>query len=81
VTALKRPVRRETAASIRDAGRLLPIIVEIHPAFMLLRQKGCRRKYSLTYQSAYLFAVRQAVEETRRQKKAERSKGNRDGRR
>ena len=72
MTALKRPVRRETAASIRDAGRLLPIIVEIHPTYMLLRQKGCRRKYLLSYQTAYLQAVRQAVEQERREAKAKR---------
>ena len=69
MTALVRPVRRETAQAIRDGGRVLPIIIEIHAGFMSLRQKGCRRKYSLTYDVAYRYAVRLQVEFERRQKK------------
>ena len=70
MTALVRPVTRETAQEIRDGGRVLPIIIEIHAGFMSLRQKGCRTKYALPYDVAYRYAVRLHVEAERREKKA-----------
>lgn len=70
MTMLLRAVRRETAAATRDGGRVRPIVVELHAGYMVMRPKGCRRAYTLTYQSAYMLAVRQAVEEERREKKA-----------
>jgi hypothetical protein len=41
---------------------------------MDLRQKGCRRKYSLSYQAAYLYAVRLAVEDERRERRKQKGK-------
>ena len=70
MTVLVRPVRRETAQEIRDGGRVLPIIIEIHAGFFTLRQKGCRRKYALTYDVAYRYAVRLQVEAERRERQA-----------
>ena len=77
MTMLLRAVRRETAATTRDGGKVRPIVVELHAGFMRLKPKGCRRAYSVTYQSVYLMAVRQAVEEARREKKAARKDGQR----
>jgi hypothetical protein len=34
MTLLNRPVRRETAASVRDGGRILPIVIEIYPGYI-----------------------------------------------
>lgn len=72
MTLLLRAVRRETAATTRDGGKVRPLVVELRAGYMLLRAKGTRRGYSLTYHSAYMLAVRQAVEEQRREKKAKR---------
>jgi len=69
MTSLVRPVRRETASLIRDGGKVRPIVVEIHAGYMMLRQKGCRTKYALTYDVAYRYAVRLQVEAERRERK------------
>jgi len=74
MTYINRPVRRETATSIRDGGRVLPVVIEIHPGYMTLRQKGCRRRYSLTYDAAYRYAVRLQVEFERRERVAAKGK-------
>ena len=48
MTALTRPVRRETAACYR--GR--PLIVELHPGYIVLREKGTRRAVTVDYKTA-----------------------------
>jgi len=78
MTAINRLVKRETLTSIRDGGKPRVIIIEIHPTYMALRQKGCRRKYTLTYDVAYRYAVRLQVESERREKK--KNKGGNHGR-
>ena len=72
MTDIKRTLKRETPVSVRDAGRLRPVIVELHPQdpCMYLRQKGCRKRYALPYGVAYLAAVKLAVEQQRRMAKA-----------
>lgn len=68
MTLILHTVRRETATTVRDGGKPRPLVVELHAGYMTLKPKGCRRKYSLTYHSAYMLAVRQAVEEARAEK-------------
>ncbi len=53
MTVVCRTLRRETATQVRDAGKFRPIVVEVHPGFIVLWLKGCRQKYSLGYQAAY----------------------------
>ena len=48
MTALTRPVRRETAACYR--GR--PLIVELHPGYLVLREKRTRRAVTVDYKTA-----------------------------
>ena len=48
MTALTKPVRRETAACYR--GR--PLIVELHPGYLVLREKGTRRAVTVDYKTA-----------------------------
>jgi hypothetical protein len=64
----QRPLKRETATSIRDGGKLLPIIVELHPGYLVLRQKGRRRGLVLDYSSAYVMAAQALADERRRAK-------------
>jgi hypothetical protein len=45
-------VTRETAAPHQH----LPLIVELHPGFLILRQKGKRDKYMLDYGAAFDLA-------------------------
>jgi hypothetical protein len=74
MTTLLKAVRRETGASVREQGKLRAIVLEAHGGFMVLRAKGLRRGYSLDYHTAYVMAVRAAVEEQRRVLKAEKRK-------
>lgn len=73
MTALKVTVQRETAASIREAGKVAPIVIELHPGFMTLRQKGRRHRYVLDYTAAYITAARIQADEIRRERAAERA--------
>jgi len=66
MTALTRPVRRVTAASY--GGR--PLIVELHPGFVILRLKGKRHQVSVDYQSIMDLGYRILA----RQEQAERPK-------
>lgn len=84
MTLILHTVRRETATITRDGGKPRPLVVELHAGYMTLKPKGCRRKYSLTYYSAYMLAVKQAAEEIRlaarqrlKDKKAARAKSRR----
>ena len=72
MTAITRPVRRETAATYR--GR--PLIVEIHAGYLSLRAKGKRTSVTVAYGAVldlgYKLLARQAAQE-----KAARKKGGR----
>lgn len=48
MTTVTRPVRRETAACYR--GR--PLVVELHPGYLELREKGKRQAVTLDYHTA-----------------------------
>lgn len=76
MTAINRILKRETPASVRDAGRLRAVIVELQPQdpCLYLRQKGTRRRYALPYEAAYLYAVKLAVENSRRLKRERRTR-------
>jgi hypothetical protein len=68
MTQLTHTVKRETATLMRDGGKVLPIVVEVHPDYTLYRQKGRRHGYMLPHRSAYLYAVHLAVEQQRQEK-------------
>jgi len=74
MTALRRPVTRETQATIRDRGRVRSLVVTLEPAGISLRGKGCRTSYLLPYQSAWLRAVTLEVDRERAERKARRGK-------
>lgn len=74
MTTIRYNLRRETACIIRDGPHTAPLIIELHPGYMLLRQKGHRRKYALDYRSAYLQAVRIEAEAQRKEKLARRKR-------
>lgn len=69
MTQLTKPVRRETAATTR--GRAL--IVELHPGYMTLREKGRRFKVSVEYGAVLHLAYKQLAAA----KLAEKKKGGR----
>ncbi len=72
MTCLTKPVRRETATCYR--GRKL--IVELHPAYIVLREKGTRRAVTGDYRTAletgYKILARAAQAERARTRDARR---------
>jgi hypothetical protein len=68
----EKPLVRETAAQYR--GR--PLILELHPAYLLLREKGRRTAVSVDYRAVldlgYKMLWRQAQSEKKAAKKGRR---------
>lgn len=60
-----RAVRRETACCYR--GR--PLIVELHPGYMTIREKGRRRSVLLDYRAAFDLACKILARERLAEKK------------
>lgn len=68
MTTLRHPVTRATGWTVRDAGKVRPIVVTLSPDGIRLRQFGRRACYVLPYPAAYGQAVKLAVAEKRREK-------------
>ena len=68
MTLIRKPLRRETSATVFDAGRRLPVCCTLAPEGIYLRQKGRRRAWLLPYDAAYCQAVKLAVAQERREK-------------
>lgn len=60
----------EMSDCVRERGKLREIIFEAHPYHMSVRLKGMRQSYDISGASIYGLAVKQAVEASRREKKA-----------
>ncbi len=62
MTALTKPVRRVSAATVREQGKPRQIVVILRPPGTIgFRAAGCRREYSLSLEGCYSMAVRAAV--------------------
>jgi hypothetical protein len=48
-----KPLRRETDVLVR---RVIPLVVELFPRYMCIREKGAKTGYNLDYQAAYDLA-------------------------
>lgn len=69
MTKATKPVRRETFSCFR--GR--PLVIEIHPTFVTIREKGRRSHYSVTFDQIFNIGARNAAA-ARRAEKAEAKK-------
>lgn len=49
MTAIRKPVKRETATVYR--GR--PLLAELHPGYIVLREKGRRAGVNVDYRAVY----------------------------
>jgi len=69
MTTLTHPVKRETSSLYR--GR--PLIIELHPGYMSIREKGTRRSVVVDYRTAlevgYKLLARQRLAEKLKEKK------------
>jgi hypothetical protein len=62
----------ETADEIRDGGAYRQVILECHPHHAVIRAKGLRRAYTLTYGAMYCIAVKIHMDGLRAEKLAAR---------
>lgn len=58
-------ITRETATWIRRR----PLVIELHADYMVLRTKGTREQFSISYDSIYWSAVKRSVEHARAEKR------------
>ena len=72
MTTTTKPVRRETFASVRERGRIRPLVIELNTTYLRVRLKGSRRFYTVTYDQVWGLGARNAAEERRREKAAAR---------
>lgn len=72
MTNTSKPVRRETFSSVRERGKMRPIIVELATTYAKVRLKGTRRAVTVTYDQLWTLGNRNAVEERRRARLAQR---------
>ena len=77
---ITKPVRRKTSTVIRDGGKLLPLVVELHPGYLTICQAHRRSGYDVGYEAIYSLGARIMAEEKRRTKREARRKERRGGR-
>ncbi len=70
MTTTAKPVRRETLSVFRDAGKFRNLMVELNTTYVVLRLKGKRYRYTITYDQMWKLGAQNAAEERRRQKSA-----------
>ncbi len=64
MTKADRPVRRETFTSNR--GR--PLVIELNQTFLVVREKGRRHGYTVSYSQVFNIGARNQAEATRKAK-------------
>lgn len=62
----------ETAATVRERGRSREVVIEAQPYLALVRLKGTRKTFPISYTTIYETAARIEAERVRAEKKAAR---------
>lgn len=74
MTALTKPVKRVSSATVREHGQTRQIVVILRaPGLIGLRAAGCRREYQLPLEAVYTMAVRAHVASERKERAAKRN--------
>ena len=68
MTKLDKPVKRESYTSIRQRGKSLPLVIEVHPTYVRLKLKGCRHWVTCTLDQLWTLGNRNAAESLRRER-------------
>lgn len=77
----KTVIRAETSATMTCAGQRRPIMIELTPYTVRLREKGRRKWFETSWEAVFWQAVKKYAEEVRREKKAPRAGRRRHGNR
>jgi hypothetical protein len=65
----------ETTDVVHGCGHDRPVVVEAHPAYMLVRLKGTSQSYCISYVATYHAAVKLSVQGESGARKATRKRG------
>jgi hypothetical protein len=68
MTTTARPTKRETLSSVRERGKLRPIIVELASTYAKLRLKGCRYTLTITYSQMMRLGAENAAAARKRER-------------
>jgi hypothetical protein len=72
-TISKKSPFRQTTAVERDRGEMRPVLVAQEPSAVVLRLKGTRTEYRLTWSKLYQLAAQAQAEQDRSQRRFRRS--------
>ena len=78
MTRTDKPVRRETFSSVRERGKLRPIIVELASTYVRCRLKGMRGSYTISYDQLYSLGAKNAAEAKRRERAEAKTQRNKE---
>jgi hypothetical protein len=76
VTTTDKPVRRET----RSLYRAVPLVIELRSTWLVIRQKGHRQRYTVTYDQLWTIGAQNEAARVHRER-AEKAKARKDARR
>lgn len=65
----KTPLEFETSDEIHEAGQYREVVVEAHPTHAVVRLKGLRGGYEVSWSAVWAMAAKAAAEKARREKK------------
>ena len=81
MTDLRKPVKRVSRCTVREAGREREVVVILRPTNVIgFRAKGCRKEYQLTIDGCYTLAVKAHVAAKKREKRLNAKKNKRNSR-
>jgi hypothetical protein len=66
MTTTLKPIARETLSTFRNRA----LVLELHSTYLKVRQKGKRTRYICTYDQIWNLGARNAAEEARRERNA-----------
>jgi len=68
MTTTSKPIKRETLSSVRERGKVRPIVIELRPTYIYIRLKGTRKSFTATYDQLWTLGARNAAEALRRER-------------
>ncbi len=69
MSLIKTTLSRQASARIRDGGKDRPIVIEISPDGVAVRQHGRRRRFTLDFVSLYEYAAKCEADRRRAEKR------------
>jgi len=72
MTTTLKPIKRETLQSVRERGKIRPIVIELAATYITIRLKGTRHSYTATYDQLWKLGAENAAAARRRERTARR---------